>query len=331
MTPTNMDDFYTSISPSKSNEYTIINDATGNASNIPPPGTGTLAIVASSNNDFVCLKPSNISLSFGGYLINNDYTNENTNYGNADAKHITPKISFGQGKFAEDLIVYLTAYRPSGTDIKVFARIQNSGDPDAFDDKDWTLLQIIDGDIYSSSTDQNDYIEMTYNFPQYPNTAFTLNGSVNLNDTANVIITGSGTSFQSNTTANLQVNDLVKIYSPLFPSDHYNLSVVSSVANDTYFTITDPIANSGLIGSGLKVDLIGRQGNSTVAPLGYPAQAFNNTLNDNVVRYFSSSMSAYDTFDNMQIKIVLLSDSNLTSAAQLIPRVDDIRAVGVSA
>ena len=44
-------------------------------------------------------------------------------------------------KFAEDLLVFLTAYRPANTDIKVFARIHNSDDPEAFDDKDWTMLE----------------------------------------------------------------------------------------------------------------------------------------------------------------------------------------------
>lgn len=320
-----------SVVPSKSNEYTVLNDATGLTSNTPPAGSGTLDFTGLSNNDFVEISPKTLGLAFSHYAINNDYTNENTNYGKADAKFITKKVSFDAGKYAEDIVAFLTVYRPTGTDIKLFARIHNSNDLDAFDDKDWTLLEVTDGNIYSSSSDPTNYIQMTFGFPQYPNTALTFAGTVSVADVANLTVTGSGTTFSSNATANLHVNDLIKIYSPLFPTDHYWITVVSSVANDSSFTITDPIANTGVIGSGLKLDLLGRVGNTSSPQIGYPFQAFNNQPNENVVRYYTSGMSPVDTYDTMQLKIVLLSNSNITSSSQSIPKVDDIRVVGVSA
>lgn len=326
-----INEIYQAVIPSKSNEFIILNDATGLVSNTPPAGSGTLDFVGISNNDFIPIQPNEIKFGFSHYAINNDYTNENTNYGSADAKYITKKVSFDNNKFAEDIVAYLTAYRPEGADIKLFARIQNSNDSEAFDDKDWTLLNITDGNIFSSSTDPTNYIQMTFGFPPYPNTAFNLAGSVTVADTANVIVTGQGTSFLSNATANLMVNDLVKIYSPLFPLTDYWVSVVTSVANDSYFTISDPIANNGTIGAGLKVDLIGRVGNTSVAKVGYPQQAFSNSPNENVVRYFTSSMNPVDTYDTMQMKIVLLSNSTIVQSNQSIPRVDSIQIVGVSA
>jgi hypothetical protein len=268
--------------------------------------------------------------------INNDYTNENTNYGNADSKHITTKVNFANGRFAEDLLVYLTAYRPLNTDIKVFARIHNSKDTEAFDDKDWTLLDIIDGNIYSSSANPDDYIEMTFGFPQSPNVAISLAGTANVENTTTTNVIGFGTTWSTNATANLKSNDLVKIYSPLFPNT-FALAVVDTVASDTRFTIKKPITNTTINGTGLTVELIGRVGNSTVASLGYPLQAFNNVLNDNVVRYFSRSMVEYDTYDSMQLKVVLLSDldqvsnNDPASIPTTYPRVDDVRAVGVTA
>lgn len=334
----------TPIMPSRSNEFVICDNVTGlpNTSD-PAPGSGTIDIVATSNNDFVCVQPQDVTLTFSKFNINNDYTGENTNYGNADAKHITTKINFANERFAEDLLVYLTAYRPVSTDIKVFARIHNSNDPEAFDDKDWTMLELKDGDIYSSSANPDDFIEMTFGFQNHPNVAISLTGTVNVENTSTINVIGTGTTFSTNATANLQVNDLVKIYSPLFPNN-YVVAVVSDVANDTQFSITSPVsalANStvaaSIPGNGLLVDLLGRVGNTTVAPIGYPIQAFNNRLNDNVVRYYSTSMSQYDTYDSFQLKIVLLSDLaqvDSTSANTIpttIPRVDDIRAVGVTA
>jgi hypothetical protein len=328
---TDFDDTNTIVIPSKSNEFTIKSDATGLTSLTPPPGSGILTINAVSNSDFICVKPGGLNLSFTRYHVNNIYTNENTNYGLADAKHVSTKVQFDNNKFAEDIRIFITAYRPLGTDVKMFARIHNSNDSESFDDKDWTLLGLVSGDIYSSSSDQTNYIEMGFGFNQYPNSVFTTGGKASITDVANVAISGSGTTWQSNLTANLQPNDIVKIYSPLFPTNNYWIGVVATVANDSYITLTDPVANSGVVGNGLQIDLIGRAGNSTANNTGYPYQAFNNMPNSNVARYYSTTGIPYDTFNTMQIKIVLLSNTDTTATTQLIPRVDDVQVLGVSA
>jgi hypothetical protein len=326
----------TPVMPSRSNEFVIVDSTTGQPNTTPPPGGGAVDIVGTSNNDFVCIQPEDVTLTFSRFNINNDYAGENTNYGNADSKHITEKINFANERFAEDLVVYLTAYRPFNTDIKVFARIHNSKDPEAFDDKDWTMLELKSGDIYSSSADTDDYIEMEFGFQKHPNVSVSLAGTVNVENTSTVNVIGIGTTFSSNATANLQVNDIVKIYSPLF-TNNYVISVVSGVANDTQFSITTPVSNASVTGDGLMVDFIGRVGNSTADGVGYPLQAFNNRLNDNVVRYYSSSTAQYDTYDSFQLKIVLLADIEQVSSLSptviptTIPRVDDVRAVGVTA
>lgn len=325
------------VMASRSNEFVIVEPISGNPNTTSPAaGGGYLELVATSNNDFVCIQPEDVTLTFSRFNINNDYTGEHKDYGNADSKHITTKVNFPNGRFAEDLLVYLTAYRPFNTDIKVFSRIHNSKDPEAFDDKDWTMMELRSANIYSSSADSEDYIEMEFGFSQSPNSAISLAGSINVENTSTLTVIGSGTSFSSSPTANLQVNDLVKIYSPLFPNN-YSISVVTAVTSDTELTIAKPITDPGLNGEGLKMDLIGRVGNNSVAGLGFPLQAFNNNLNDNVVRYFNSSMVEYDTYDSMQIKIVLLSDiaqvnsASATVIPTTIPRIDDIRAVGVTA
>lgn len=326
----------TPVIPSRSNEFVIVSANTGEANITAPKPGSNLTINAVSNNDFICIQPEDIVLSYSRFNINNDYSGEHTNNGNADSKHITTKINFANDRFAEDLVVYLTAYRPYNTDIKVYARIHNSNDPEAFDDKDWTLLEQKSGKYYSSSADLNDYIELQYGFSKHPNVMIRIDGTVNVASNTTVNVIGSGTSFSTNAIANLQVNDLIKIYTPLFP-ENYAVCVVSEVANDTQFSITKPIkSNNDILGDGLVVQLLGRVGNSTVTGLGYPHQAFNNRLNQNVVRYYSSSMIEYDTYDSMQLKIVLLADMDDTqtfdanSIPTNIPRVDDIRAVGVT-
>lgn len=319
----------TPIMPSRSNQFIILN---GNSSSNSVTGGSNTTIEFTSNNDFVCIDipPTSHSTTYSKYIINNDYTNENTDTGEAFAKHITKKVTFANNKFAEDLLIFLTAYRPANTDIKVFARVHNSDDPEAFDDKDWTMLELSDGnDLYSSPDNEKDYIELTYGFQSAPNTTLRVAGTANVENTSTTTVIGSGSSYLSNSAFSLNVGDVVKISQPLFP-DSYVVRVVDSVASDTNFTINKPVANDDLVGAGLNVDFIGRIGNSTVSSLGYPLQAFNNITNDNVVRYFNTSMVEYDTFNTMQIKIVLLSEATENGVINVYPKVDDIRAVGVS-
>jgi len=387
------------ILPSRSNQF-IIRYANGSSTNTDIIGTdysnaAVLLFDLSSNSEFNApfFDPDIVHTHYSKYIVNNDYSKEETNYGNAYAKHVTSKVNFSEGRMAEDILVYLTAYRPANTDLKVYARIHNSADPDSFDDKDWTLLEQIDGiGVYSSTTNPADFIEYTYNFTQYPNTSLTVPGSVAVK-TGNDVITGTGTNF-SNTIA---ANDLIKVYSPLFPNN-YVICVVNNVISNTSLkikrTLGDLSANlvgsvsvnttsTNVVGSATTFttnfsngDYIAIWENSTsyevrkinvvsntismnldsalsfantssfysrveantftnnsvtgtgllLDKLAYKYQAFNNRINDNVVRYYNSNMTEFDTYDTFQLKIIFLADNQY-----IVPKVDDIRAIGVSA
>ena len=387
------------VIPSRSNQFVIRYEANGAAANTTVIGdnysnAAVYLFDVSSNNDYTVpfFDPNVVHSFYSKYIINDDYTNEHTNYGNAFAKHVTTKVNFSKDRLAEDLLVYLTAYRPTNTDIKVYARIHNSTDPEAFEDKDWTLLEQIDGNnVYSSKTNQSDYIEYTYNFPQYPNTQSVLTGSVSVSQ-GNDVVTGTCTTF----TSVLSTNDLVKIYPPLFP-ENYIVAVVNNIVNNTSLSIkrtfgelsanlvgtvsvntsspnvtgtstsfsTDfstgdfvAVWNTGNVYEVRKINVISNNtsmnvdanfsfanttsfyapvrantfsdsvsgGGLKIDKLEFKNQAFNNKINSNVVRYHSTSMIEYDGYDTFQIKIVLLSDN-----AYVVPKVDDIRAIGVSA
>ena len=99
-------------------------------------------------------------------IINNDLTNEHTRYGNSLVRYISPSITLAEGQDAEDIRVLISGYRPSGTDIAVYAKILCADDPDNFLDKNWTRLDMIEGSsIFSSSADTGDYREYVYSFP----------------------------------------------------------------------------------------------------------------------------------------------------------------------
>lgn len=245
--------------------------------------------------------------------INNTAANEHTNSGAAKSKYISNKVNFANGRFAEDMKVFLTAYKPAGTDIKVYSKIHNSNDPEAFDDKSWTLMSIEQGaGTFSSAVNKKDYLDLSFGLPQYPVSSSTLAGFA-----ATVASNTTVTTTADQSTA-VKVNDLIKIYNPGVQLN-YIVSAVASV-NSSAIELADPIpaaggVNNNVIGSGFKIDLLSPKNT-----------AFNNILSDNVSRYFSTSMIQYDTFDTFSIKIVMLSNSTF-----VVPRVQDLRAIGVSA
>lgn len=99
------------------------------------------------------------------YMINNVYTNEDLFGGNADSKYISKTITLQEGLEAEDLKVFLTAYKPKNTNIKVYAKFLSTDDGESLEDKVWTELDILDGNITSSLTNNEDYKELEFNLP----------------------------------------------------------------------------------------------------------------------------------------------------------------------
>lgn len=305
-----------------SNELSITYESSGTSSNgagVPAnlvsnvtsstSNGSVVEIVGASNTDFTVIRPGPVTLVFSRYLVNDDATGENTDQGSALARGFTQKVTFANSGYAEDIRVYATVWKPAGTDIRMYARIHNALDVEAFDDKDWTLLEQKDGiGLVSSSTDADDFVELSWGFPQWPASDLTLSGTATLSNGSPAIV-GVGTNF-----TNVSAGDLVRVYQPLFPNTNHQVFLVNSVTNSTYLTVSTAPSNSGILGSGLKVDRIGLRN-----------QAFNNMMNDNVVRYYSSTMGEFDTYNTMQVKIVFLAEDD-----RVVPKVDDIRVVGTS-
>jgi hypothetical protein len=209
----------------------------------------------------------------------------------------------------------LTAYRPSGTQIKVYAKLHNTSDVDTFDNKSWTPLVLVqNSDRYSIMGNETDMIEYSYKLPQYPDVLQNL-GETNTAEFGNAIISTLSSLF-----ANLQENDVVRIYKPGFSDTNHEVAVVLS-SNSTTVTLNKQIRNTDIVGG------LGQPAVSVgIDKLKYKNIVFNNIANDNVSRYYTASKTEFDTFNTMQIKIVLLSDSTYK-----IPKVEQLQAVGVSA
>jgi hypothetical protein len=222
---------------------------------------------------------------------------------------LSKPITFDFDRQAEDLRVFLTAWRPAGTDVKVYARFHHSSDFESVDDKLWTPLTNTNPTLFSSSADNKDVKEYQFSLPLFPESIERINNSFTTTN-GSAIITATG-----NIAPNTQVvvGQPVKLYSPLFPGN-YMVSVVAA-ASATTITLTEPVSFAGVTGVGMSIDI-----------LRYKSTAFNDKSNGNVLRYLNSTGTPFNKFNYAQLKIVLL-----TSNTAVIPFVDQIEAIGVSA
>lgn len=297
----------------------VINVANGSNVSTSVKSSTILELSMNSNNAFSIPMVITNDVYNYNYLINNDDTNEFTGNGKAIARHVSDKVTFADGRNAEDLLVYINAYKPQGTSIKVYARMLSKSDTEAFDDKDWTELVIKSGNesAISSLTNKNDIFEFSYGLPSTPSTVSVISGSAQATlNSANVA------GVQTTWSTSLANNDLIKMYDPLFPAN-YIVCSVSNVVNNTLMIVDTLITDTNLDNGNLNVELVGRPG---VNQLGRPHSVFINNQNSYVCRYYNSSMSKFDTFNSFAIKMVLLSEN-----PSVIPEIVNIRAVGVSA
>jgi len=98
--------------------------------------------------------------------VNNDSTNETTNSGNALSRYISKQVILDEGQDAEDLRVYVTGYKPAGTNIEVYAKILNATDGTPFSEANYIKLeQVTSTLVNSSSLDPLDFKEFEFKIP----------------------------------------------------------------------------------------------------------------------------------------------------------------------
>lgn len=267
----------------------------------------------SSDNPFASPYVTETNLDFvtSEFSINNSSANEVYANGAALTRYISKVVTLEEDQVAEDLIVYLTAFKPSSTDIEVYARLLSEEDNEFITDKNWTKLEL---DIPSGSSvnsiDSNprDLVELKYVIP-----SFNEGTKVTAGTFATALATNVITSSFSTVNTSIAVGDLVRVYNPTFPDTYFVDVVVDS--NTSTFTVSQAIANSDVVGTGLSVDVVNDK-----------SSAFLNNQNYNVVRYFSKNSAKYDGYKAFAVKIVLLAESY-----HLVPRVSEYRAIAVSA
>lgn len=250
------------------------------------------------------------------------HPNETTRYGISKNKYVSKYMVLTDGAEAEDFRLWLTAYRPIGTSVDVYARFISPDDNENVDNKEWTLLQLSDTtSSYSDPVKTSDYYEYYYTLPKTPPaTLLTGKGQTNSNTT----LTGLSTTFSTE----LKQYDVIKIVkgdtttangAPLYgTTDNYVIRTVTAITSNTELTLDASVpADTSLI----------------IQKVTQPRAAFAycNTTPQYLLTYHGADTSGnvtaqYRTYKYVAIKIVLKSNSTKT-----VPVVRDVRALSMMA
>lgn len=243
--------------------------------------------------------------------------------GTAKARYISKKVVLADGQDAEDIKVYVAAYKPAGTDIYVFAKFWNAYDPEPFDSKAWTQLTT-DNTLVSSKTNLDDFIEYEY--------------GLKIGQPTRIAITANTLGF-SNTDNYIVVNNIANSIFTVGDRIYYEvpngLTAIDGLNANTYHFVVAANNTSIKLSAtpgGSALDIVDAR-ESPIGEIHYfrdekatDYTAFLNSENNNFLRYFNRDGSIFDTYKAYSIKIVLLS-----SDSSIIPKIQDYRAIAVTA
>jgi len=82
--------------------------------------------------------------------------------GNSNIRYITKKVQLASGFECGDLRVYMDAYRPSSAGILVYYKVLSPSDSTVFENNNWQLMTEAADTVNFSSTNEDDYAELTF-------------------------------------------------------------------------------------------------------------------------------------------------------------------------
>jgi hypothetical protein len=140
----------------------------------------------------------------------------------AGTKYVSKNVILATGQDAEDLVAYLTAYRPDGTDFQVYGKFSHAQDAIPFNDNEWSrLVEDSDPALRSSLVNRDDLVELRYVLPTTVQIYGTGSGASIGNTSSNATFTGA------NTTDPFRAGDFVYF------------------ADKSFFAVNTYIANAG--------------------------------------------------------------------------------------
>jgi hypothetical protein len=95
------------------------------------------------------------------------YVNLITDDPDTSSSYISKRVELREGFDSEDFRMFLTGYRPTGTDIRVYIRVKNEADPVSLRNNPWIELEKTSGaNLFSSTSNLEDFKEFVYSIPE---------------------------------------------------------------------------------------------------------------------------------------------------------------------
>jgi len=221
------------------------------------------------------------------------------------SRYMSKSVVLAENQDAEDLHLYLTAYRPANTNFQIYGKFLHNQDPDTFSSKIWSRLSESNTTkaLISSGVNKDDFVELQYVLPT--STLLTQN-TTTCSSTSNTITLGA-----LGSTASISNGSFIYLYNS--SSNNFIVRQVGTVSNNTTFTIT---SNASFSSTNADIGII--------AGLEHPTGAFLYANNNNIVRYVSAADVVYDSYKTFAIKIVPTSENSAVA-----PRAGDYRALAL--
>jgi hypothetical protein len=219
----------------------------------------------------------------------------------AASRYICKNVVLAEGQDAEDLLLYMSAYRPVGSNFNVYGKFLNGSDSDAFSTKSWS--QMVESPtsyaLFSSSINRNDVVELQYDLP------------------LSVMIDVSGAGTSSNTTVTVADSSKYSNGTFVYLADNsnakFNVRQISGIANSSTLTLA---TNASFTSANVTVGYIPSILTQT--------DAFLYDRNNNISRYVNSTDIVFDTYKTFAVKVVPVSNNGIT-----VPIMTNIRCVAL--
>jgi hypothetical protein len=226
--------------------------------------------------------------------------NETGNISSSSTRYISKNVILAEQQDAEDLVCYITAYRPPGTDFKVYGKFLSGADAGTFQSKDWSaMVEITSNTLVSSLVNTNDYVELIYDLPS---SLQIIANSVTVNSTSATVNVSSTSAFSAGSFIYIKDNASGKI----------NVRQITNV-NSSLLTVS---SNLSIVSTNAAVGII--------PDLQSQTGAFKYANNNSIARYVTSDDGVFDTFKTFAVKIVLVSNNY-----HIIPKMADMRCLAL--
>jgi len=227
--------------------------------------------------------------------------NETGNTSSSATRYISKNVILAEQQDAEDLVCFVTAYRPPGTNLKVYGKFLAGADSETFGSKDWSALsEISSSTLFSSFANKEDFVELVYELPS----------SVQIIAT-DAIVNTTSTNIEVGLTGSFTAGGFIYITDNI--TGQMNVRRVDQVSNSTSMVLS---SNLSFASSNCAVGIIPDMESET--------GAFKYSVNSGISRYVTDGDSVFDTFKIFAIKIVLVSDNH-----HIVPKMADMRCLAL--